>query len=163
MDINQEVDRLSQIPMFSKMETSKLKLLAFTSKLIEYQNGETLFHIDDPADSVYLVMRGNVEILLDSTDGASAAIVRGENSLIGEMAVISKQGRTASVRAKGAATVLRIEDDVFLQLLTVNPDVALDVMRQLSDKLTEAHKTNELLQRKVQAAQGWVTPATETS
>ncbi len=135
--------------MFSKMDTSKLKLLAFTSTLIEYQSGEMLFYIDDPADSVYLVMQGNVEILLDSVDAGNAVIVRGENSLIGEMAVISKQGRSASVRAQGSATVLRIEGDVFLQLLTVNPDVALDVMRQLSDKLTEAHQANELLQRKV--------------
>ncbi|MCW8884906.1 MAG: Crp/Fnr family transcriptional regulator [Motiliproteus sp.] len=151
MDINQEVERLSQIPMFSKMETSKLKLLAFTSKLIEYQDGETLFHIDDPADSVYLVMAGYVEILVDSGSDIESTIVRGENALIGEMAVISKQGRTASVRAKGQVSVLRMEDDVFLKLLTGNPDVALDVMRQLSDKLTEAHQANELLQRQIKA------------
>lgn len=147
MDINQEVDRLSQIPMFSKVETSKLKLLAFTSQLVEYQDGEILFHADDPADSVYLVMEGEVEILADAvpdTDGDSV-IVRGENSLIGEIAVISKQGRSASVRARGRLTVLRIEDDVFLQLLTGNPAVALDVMKQLSDKLTEAHHANERL------------------
>ncbi|OMH39738.1 cyclic nucleotide-binding domain-containing protein [Motiliproteus sp. MSK22-1] len=151
MDINQEVDRLSQIPMFSKMEASKLKLLAFTSKLVEYDDGDILFHADDPADSVYLVMEGQVEILVDSDNGSSSSIVRGEDSLIGEMAVISSQGRSASVRAKGPLTVLRIEDDVFLQLLTGNPEVALDVMRQLSDKLTEAHHANECLQHRLNA------------
>ena len=132
--------------MFSKMEASKLKLLAFTSKLVEYDDGDILFHVDDPADSVYLVMEGQVEILVDSDSEDSSSIVRGEDSLIGEMAVISNQGRSASVRAKGTVTVLRIEDDVFLQLLTGNPEVALDVMRQLSDKLTEAHHANERLQ-----------------
>ncbi len=149
MDINQEVDRLCQIPMFSKVETSKLKLLAFTSKLVEYQDGELLFHAGDPADSVYLVMSGEVEILVESDDDQQSMIVRGENSLIGEMAVISKQGRSAAVRARGRLLVLRIEDDVFLQLLTGNPEVALDVMRQLSDKLTEAHHANELLQQQL--------------
>ena len=149
MDINQEVDRLSQIPMFSKMETSKLKLLAFTSKLVEYADGDILFQASDPADSVYLVMDGNVEILIDSDDGDDLSIVRGENSLIGEMAVISNQGRSAAVRAKGRVIVLRIEDDVFLKLLTGNPEVALDVMRQLSDKLTEAHHANEQLQQQL--------------
>lgn len=153
MDINQEVERLRKIPMFSKVETSKLKLLAFTSKLVHYQDHELLFHVNDPADSAYLVMRGEVEILAETDDGVVTAITRGENALIGEMAVISKQPRSASVRAKGPVTVLRIEDDVFLQLLTSNAEVALDVMRQLSDKLTEAHHANEALQNRLRSMQ----------
>lgn len=143
LDIHQEVERLSQIPMFSKVETCKLKLLAFTSKLVNYNSGEMLFFVDDAPDSVYLVLSGEVEILSDSD--ADSAIVRGENALIGEMAVISGQRRSASVRAKNDVTVLRIEGDVFLQLLTGSPDVALDVMRQLNHKLLEAHQANEQL------------------
>ena len=63
MGINQEVDCLSKIPMFSKVETCKLKLLAFTSKLVEYNDGDMLFFAEDPPDYVYLVLSGEVEIL----------------------------------------------------------------------------------------------------
>ncbi|WP_210397695.1 cyclic nucleotide-binding domain-containing protein [Motiliproteus sediminis] len=149
MDLAQEVERLRKIPMLSKVETSKLKLLAFTSQLLHYHDGEALFHLKDPADSVYLVMSGEVEILTESECGTLNSIVRGEGALIGEMAVISKTGRSATVRAKGGASVLKIEDDAFLQLLSGNPEVALDVMRQLSDKLAEAHQANEALQKQL--------------
>lgn len=153
MDINQEVERLRKIRMFSKVETSKLKLLAFTSQLVQYQDQELLFHVGDPADSVYLVMSGEVEILAETLAGEMTSLVRGENALIGEMAVISKQGRSASVRARGRVRVLRIEDDVFLTLLTGSAEVALDVMRQLSDKLAEAHHSNEQLRNCLYALQ----------
>lgn len=140
MDINEEVSRLSQIPMLSKVETCKLKLLAFTSKLMEYQEGEILFKEGDPADCAYLIMSGQVEIYVGNSEEAEVIVTRGENDLIGEMAIISKQTRSASVRAKGKVTVLRIDDDVFLQLLSSDSEVALDVMKQLSNKLTEAHE-----------------------
>lgn len=140
MDINEEVSRLSQIPMLSKVETCKLKLLAFTSKLMEYQDGEILFKEGDPADCAYLIMSGQVEIYVGNSEEAEVIVTRGENDLIGEMAIISKQTRSASVRAKGKVTVLRIDDDVFLQLLSSDSEVALDVMKQLSNKLTEAHE-----------------------
>jgi CRP-like cAMP-binding protein len=152
LDINQEVEGLRKIPMFSKVETSKLKLLAFTSERIAYGDGELMFRQNDPADSVYLIIEGQAQVLVEIDAGeGEEAIIRGENELIGEMAVISKKNRTASVRAHGPLTVLRIEDDIFIQLLTCNPDVALDVMRQLSDKLAEAHHVNEQLQARLQA------------
>lgn len=151
MEINQEVHRLSQVPMFSKVEKSKLKLLSFTSQSLEYQHGELLFQEGESADSIYLILEGEVEVLVKVENGAEDVIIRGENSLIGEMAVISKQGRSASVRAKGKVIALCIEAEVFLQLLTGNPEVALDVMKQLSDKLTEAHHMNEHLQAQLSA------------
>ncbi|MFT6913721.1 MAG: CRP/FNR family cyclic AMP-dependent transcriptional regulator [Motiliproteus sp.] len=153
MDINQEVELLRSIPLLSKLDSSKLKLLAFTSRLVEYPDGAYLFRKQDPVDAVYLIMRGEAEVI--SSDLASTepqvAVVRAEGDLIGEIAVLSRQGRTASVRARGELVVLYIEGDMFVQLLTCNPDVALDVMHQLSDKLAQAHVTNNKLQQALSA------------
>ncbi|PPC78936.1 cyclic nucleotide-binding protein [Pokkaliibacter plantistimulans] len=145
MDIHQEVDLLRKIPMLARLDTSKLKLLAFTSRLMHYEDGEVLFSINDPADSVYLVIEGEVEIMATTKAGDFTSVVRGVNSLVGEMAVISKSRRSATVRASGHVAALCMEGSIFLQLITSNPDVALDVLRQLSDKLVEAHHTNEAL------------------
>lgn len=152
MDLNQEVDYLRSIPMLSKLDSSKLKLLAFTSRLVEYQDGEYLFRKQDPADAVYLIMRGNAEVVIEdeATDSVQVALVRSEGDLIGEMAVISQQGRSASIRAQGCLSVLCMEGEMFVQLLTSNSDVALDVMRQLSDKLAQAHESNSQMQQQLQ-------------
>ncbi|MEH6648400.1 MAG: Crp/Fnr family transcriptional regulator [Motiliproteus sp.] len=157
MDLNQEVDYLRSIPMLSKLDSSKLKLLAFTSRLVEYRDGEYLFRKQDPADAVYLIMRGNAEVVIeDESPGADAdavqvALVRSEGELIGEMAVISQQSRSASIRAQGSLSVLCMEGEMFVQLLASNSDVALDVMRQLSDKLAQAHESNSQMQQQLQA------------
>lgn len=154
MDINQEVEFLRSIPMLSKLDDSKLKLLAFTSRLVEYRGGDYLFRKDDPADDVYLIMQGEAEVMAKpDCDGDACMekviLTRTSGDLIGEMAVISKQGRSAAIRARDGLKVLRIEGDMFVKLLTSNSDVALDVMRQLSDKLAEAQETNNLLQRQM--------------
>jgi len=72
--------------------------------------------------------------------------VLGPNELVGEMGVLAKAPRSATIRARGQVQALRIEADMFLELLAENPDVALDVMRQLSEKLARAHKLFEQLQ-----------------
>ena len=156
MDINQEVEYLRSIPMLSKLDSSKLKLLAFTSRRVEYRDGEYLFHKHDPADAVYLIMRGKAEVVIEADSGANpdqaqVALVRGEGELIGEMAVLSQQGRSASIRARDNLAVLCMEGEMFVQLLAGNADVALDVMRQLSDKLAQAHESNAQMQKQLQA------------
>lgn len=150
MDINQEVERLKRIPMFSKVELSKLKLLAFTSPLLNCRKGEILIQANDPSDCVYLIMDGELEILSRTDCGRESSFVRKRGDLIGEIAVLSKTRRTASVKALCDATVMRIDDAAFLELVTANPDVALDVMRQLSDKLVEAVHSNDSLRARLQ-------------
>ncbi|KEA62346.1 cAMP-binding protein [Marinobacterium lacunae] len=151
MDINQEVERLKQIPMFSKVETSKLKLLAFTSQLLNCRKDEILIKANDPSDCVYLIMDGELEILSRTDCGRESSIIRKRGDLIGEIAVLSKTRRTASVRAVCDTTVMKIDDGAFLDLVTSNPTVALDVMRQLSDKLAEAVNSNESLRARLHA------------
>ncbi|SEG81171.1 cyclic nucleotide-binding domain-containing protein [Marinobacterium lutimaris] len=149
MDINQEVERLRQIPMFAKVDISKLKLLAFTSQLLTCKPGEVLIKVNDPSDCVYLVMDGELEIVSLTTCGREQSIVRQRGDVIGEIAVIAKSRRTATVRALTEARVLRIEADAFIDMMTRNSDVALDVMRQLCDKLAQAMQINESLQARL--------------
>lgn len=155
MDLIQEVEQLRRIPLFARVETARLKLLAFTSRLLEFADGEAIFRAGDAADSVYLIMGGEVDILDPREDSESAPpLVRGEGALIGEIAVLSRTVRTASVRARGQVQILRIEEDAFLELLSCQSTVALDVMRQLSDKLMQAYRAQADLQRRLSTSSG---------
>lgn len=141
--------------MFSKLDASKLKLLAFTSESVTFQDGEVLFHVNDPSDSAYVIMDGEVEILTEAEGGELVPVVtRGRNELIGEMAVLSNAPRSATLRAKGEVKTLRISNDAFLKLVSENGDIALDVMRQLSDKLARSHAQVEGLQSRLQHYEG---------
>lgn len=150
MDIQKESDLLRNVPMFSKLDSSKLKLLAFTSQCLSFDDGEVLFHEGDPADSAYVIMSGEVEILADAGGEKFIAGTLSKNQLFGELAILTNSPRSATLRARGELIALRISEDIFLKLLAENPEVALDVMRQLSGKLVLAHHQFEELKGKLQ-------------
>ena len=136
--------------MFSKLEASKLKLLAFTSESLTFDDGEKLCSTGDPADCAYVIMSGEVEILVQTDEGEAPISVRGQNELIGEMAVITNSPRSASMRAKGEVVAMRIMNEAFIKLLCENPAIALDVMRQLSERVADATKKYQDAQVKLQ-------------
>lgn len=150
MDIQKEAECLCNVPMFAKLDPSKLKLLAFTSQLLDFDDGEVLFRFGDRADCAYVIIGGEVEILSETDAGVFVAGVLGKNELVGEMAILTNSPRSATIRARGEVVALRIAEDVFLNLLAENSEVALDVMRQLSQKLARSHHQFEELQRKLQ-------------
>ena len=146
MDLKTEADALRKVPMFTKLEPSKLRLLAFTSQLLTFDDDEILFNKGDPSDSTYVVLDGDMEVLVGSGEDVEVAGVLGINALVGEMGVIANAPRSATIRARGQVVALRIEADLFLELLAENSSVALDVMRQLSIKLARSHRQYEELQ-----------------
>ena len=150
MDVYQESEQLQKIPVFSKLEPSKLKLLAFTSEALTYTDGQILFKQNETADSAFVIMDGEVEIVGEDSEGKLVPLLtRGRNELIGEMAALSNAPRSATIRAKGRLKVLRIPNEQFVKVLSENPEVALSVMRELSDKLARSHGEVERLQAEV--------------
>lgn len=153
MDVYQESEQLQKIPVFSKLDSAKLKLLAFTSEALTYTDGQILFRQNQAAKSAYVVMEGEVEILGDRGDGELVPLLtRGRNELIGEMAALSNAPRTATIRAKGPVRVLRIPNEQFVKIVIENPAVALGVMRELSDKLARSHERVEQLEAQLSQA-----------
>ena len=149
LNLSQEAELLTKVPMFSKMEPSKLKLLAFTSESLTFEDGEELCHVGEPADCAFVIMSGEVAIMVDTDEGQVEGFVRGSNELIGEMAILTNSPRSASVRAKGETVAMRISDDAFMKLLRENPEISLNVMRMLSSRLMETHEKFQQAQAKL--------------
>ncbi len=140
MAINEEARELSRVPLFSKLDLAKLKLIAFTSERLNLGEQEYLFFHDDPSDSVYLVLDGVLQVTVEHDDGTVDVVAELEkNQLVGEMGVIANTPRTASIRSFGQSAVLKIEADTFMTLLTENPSMSLHVMRELTSKLSKTH------------------------
>lgn len=150
MGIQKETELLRNVPMFAKLDPSRLKLLAFTSQCLNFDDGEILFHEGNRADCAYVIMSGEVEILADTGGMQFVAGTLGRNQMFGELGVLTKTPRSATLRAKGELVALRISDDIFLKLLAENPEIALDVMRQLSEKLILSHHQVEELKGQLQ-------------
>jgi CRP/FNR family cyclic AMP-dependent transcriptional regulator len=149
LDLVQETDLLRKIPMFAKLDASKLKLLAFTSEILTFENNDIVFHVGDAADCAFVIMEGAVDILTDTENGPIVQLTLQQNQLFGELALLNGVPRNATLRAQGRIKIMRITADMFLTLLTENSAMALDVMRQLSDKLAKSHQRVRILQQEL--------------
>jgi len=140
VDVTQEAEMLRNVPLFSGLSASELKLLAFTSELHCFAPGEILMRQGDPADCAYVILDGEAEVLAQTKGGAEFVVaLLKRNAVPGEIGVLTDAPRTATVRAKSPVRALRISPEVFIRLASGRPDRALHVMRQLS-----AHIANDL-------------------
>jgi CRP-like cAMP-binding protein len=126
---------LRRIPLFAKMEPSKLKLLAFASERVTFESGQELFHQGDLADAAYIVLDGTADVLVDSPRGALTVAEMGRNDFVGEIGVFCDIPRTATVTATSRLVTLRISKELFLQVIADFPVVALEVIRELAHRL----------------------------
>jgi len=135
VSVDQEAAQLARVPMFGKLDAARLKLLAFTSRALTFAPGETLVRVGEPSDSAYLILDGNVDVLGTTGQGEFLIGTVSTNALIGEMGVLMNGPRTVTVRAQGEVRALKIAASMFMRLVSENPEVALDVMRVLCERL----------------------------
>ena len=154
MDLAEETDLLRKIPMFAKMETSRLKLLAFASEIVSFQHGDIVFNSGDSADYAYVIMNGAVDIITETDSGPVITDTLRQNQLIGELGLLNNTPRIATLIANGDLQAMKITAEMFFRILRENSEVALDVIRMLSDKLTRSHIKVETLQKLVYQQDG---------
>ena len=146
MLLKDEVGMLRQVPLFSGVAPAKLKLLAFTSDRVTYAPGQLLFKQGDVGDAAYVVLSGQAEVMVDSPAGQIKVAEVDPNSIVGEIAILCNVSRTATVRATTAVEALRIRKDHFLRLLGEYPEMTVEIMRVLADRLS--HTTAELTEER---------------
>lgn len=135
MGLLDEVELLRKIPIFSKIEPSKLKLLAFTSERLTYAEGDVLFEQGDAGDAAYIIIGGKADVVVDTPGGPLIVATLDENEIVGEIAILCDVPRTATVKAKTEVTTLRITKDLFFSLVVEFPQIAVEIMRELAHRL----------------------------
>jgi CRP-like cAMP-binding protein len=140
--LSEDVEVLRSIPLFAKIEPSKLKLLAFTSERLEFMAGQELFHQGDFGDAAYIILDGVADVLVETPSGAVKVASLHKNDIIGEIAVLCNVPRTATVVAADELATLRISKDGFFHLVTQFPLIGIEVMHELASRL---HETTQAL------------------
>jgi CRP-like cAMP-binding protein len=135
MTLQRDVEVLRGIPLFAKIEPTKLKLLAFTSEHVEYGEGEVLFEQGDIGDAAFILLDGEVEVLGETSGGQVKLAQLRKNDIVGEIAILCDVPRTATVRAATPLVTLRISKDGFFNLVTQFPQVGVEIMQELATRL----------------------------
>ena len=139
MSLNKEVEVLRDVSLFSKIDHTKLKLLAFTSENLIHQDGQFLFREGEPGDAAYIVLKGKVSVFIETEKGSVEIAQLKRGDVVGEISILCDVPRTASVKAVESVQTLKVTKDTFIHLLTEFPEIAIEIMRELAARL---NKTN---------------------
>ncbi len=138
--IEAEVQALQQVPMLKDIDPRRLKLLAFTAERIVFVPGQKFFSQGDPSSAAYVLLEGKADILIDGTSGPVPVAQLGQYQMVGEMGLLTNSPRSATVIASVQTTVLRIDKDVFFELMRHFPQMALAVMVELAKRLEQSNE-----------------------
>jgi CRP/FNR family transcriptional regulator, cyclic AMP receptor protein len=108
-----------------------LQLFRNAPEVIAVAAGEYIFRTGEAAKVMYLIIEGEVDLLLGETVVETA----GEGSFIGEMALIDDGPRSASARARSDSRVFPIDETRFSLLVKETPFFALQLMKILARRL----------------------------
>ena len=103
-----------------------------------YERGEVLFWEGERGDAMYLIRAGRVAVLKGDPEKPAVLGYRGPGEIIGEMALLEGQTRSATNVALSDLRLLRIDRDGFRELIRANPDISLSIMSMLSARLRVA-------------------------
>ena len=131
---------LAQIPLFAGVPPAELDQLLAALVPCQVAAGTVLFHEGDCGEFFYIVIAGQVDIIKAlGTSDERLLITRGPGEFLGEMSLLNGDGRrTASVRVRAAAHLLEMRRADFDGLLHRYPRLAYEMVRVMSNRLTES-------------------------
>ena len=140
MTLNKEAELLKDLPLFNKVDLAKLKLLAFTSERLTYDDNQIVFNEGDEGDAAYIILSGTavVSIAQGSKELELDRIKKG--GFVGDISLLCDVPRTATITAQNSLTALQIKKDTFLNLIAEFPEIAIEMMRALASRLDNTNK-----------------------
>ena len=130
-------DFLLSLSLFDSFNVEELKLLSRHMSFINLQRGEFLFLEGDKGDFMGFVVEGIIEVLKKSATGENVIIARlAKGSSIGEMALIDKSPRSATVVCKQATVMLTLTSKGFDNLTEKSPTTGVKFIQKISRLLS---------------------------
>jgi hypothetical protein len=127
---------LRRIPLFADLRPEDLERLAGIAEEQGYDEGETIAREGEVGDAMHIITEGTIAVV-GAPDGHVIA-TRSAGDVVGEMSIITKEPRMASLVAESPVRTIRIGQRAFESMVRERPDLALGVMRVLALRLAES-------------------------
>lgn len=129
---------LNACPLFAGAGESDIDALANIATRLSWPQGTMIFQRGDPPDFLVVVEAGRIRLGLDTASGRELTLRHaGPGAVIGEMAVLDNQSRSADATAASPTHGLVIRRAAFEQLLAERPGLARAVIRYLVTRLRD--------------------------
>lgn len=128
---NSKIDLIKRVPLFSSASKAELTEIASIADEIDLPAGRTVIEEGDTGREFFVLIDGTAEV----TRGGKKVASIGPGDFFGEIALIAKTPRNATITTTSPVRALVITDRAFKQLLDHSPTIAVGVLVALAERL----------------------------
>ena len=137
--MTEPVDTLRQVDLFSHLSDGELAHLAEQSREQRFERQALLMHEGERGETMYVVVAGEVRVFVSDENGRELVLHQlGPGSVIGDLALLDGEPRSASVVAVEPTRVLAVARQGLIACIEASPEFALALMRSLTTRLRQA-------------------------
>jgi hypothetical protein len=128
------LDELRQVDLLRHMEDRELQLLLPGATVLRFAAGETIVREGDAGDAMYIIRSGEVEVIAHAAEGEHEVHIRNMRrpAFFGEMALLTGNPRSATVRAQTDSELLGLSRDGFAELFKSRPEAAEKIREMIA-------------------------------
>lgn len=135
MTIACDAASLRKLPIFSKLDDKKLRLVAMMAERLNYHPGDYIAREGDTPEAVFIVLSGEVILSRSTPCGQLQALTLSNGSLFGDVPILCGGTYLGNATAQTDVAILRLDKDLFFELLRTVPDFAIAVCRDLAGRV----------------------------
>jgi uncharacterized membrane protein len=141
------LEALRSVPLFASLDDNAARDLRNLLSEKTVPQNTRLFRQGDDGDAMYLIESGRVRISIRDHDKQELTLAElAQGDFFGEMSIIDGRQRSADARVVEDSRLAVLSRDAFLSFVRTKPDVALEMLSALTDRL---RRTDELLRSRV--------------
>jgi len=128
-------ETLRRFPLFSGLDPGMLKKLAMISEEVAFKTGEWFFHEGDEAESLFLILRGMIDLRIvvsDENEHRNDLTTLVEGEVMGWSALVEPHIYRLSAIAIADTHVIRMDGIRLRELMEENPEVGYLLMSRLA-------------------------------
>ena len=126
-----KVDLIRNVPLFSKLSKAGLREVAGLADEIDFPEGKTLIREGERGREFFVLLDGRAEV---RKKGRRVDILE-QGDFFGEIALVTKMPRTATITTESPVRALVITDRDFAGLLKRSPEIGQGVVEALAERL----------------------------
>lgn len=133
---NELVATLKDFDFFKPLPDDVIVDLSDRFQVVDLEPDEVLFNKGDQGDALYLLREGRLKMVGTDSEGKEVVLNQvGPGAIIGEMALIDREPRSAGVVAMGEVSLLKLSTEDFLGTMREQPEMGLEIARTLIQRL----------------------------
>lgn len=133
-----KLEYLSMVELFQDLAPEEIQRLEHVTGLVEYRRGHVVYSPDDPAERLFILKRGEVEVSRMTPDGKKLVLARlGPGAVFGEMTVLGQRLHRSFAEAVSDCLVCVMSRSDVERLLLGDPRIARRLVQMLGTRLAQ--------------------------